>query len=64
MNSLNGKIIIVTGGNGLIGKELIKKINENGGVSINLDINHETTDDLSNIKCDITQTNDVIDAKN
>jgi NAD(P)-dependent dehydrogenase (short-subunit alcohol dehydrogenase family) len=62
MNSLKGKIIIVTGGNGLLGKELIGKINETGGFSINLDINHETTDDLSLIKCDITKTSDVISA--
>ena len=51
---LNNKIIIVTGGNGLLGKEIVKEIIENGGFCINMDINNETTEDLSLIKCDIT----------
>ncbi len=54
MNKLANKIVIVTGGNGLLGKEIISKIREEGGFSINIDINHETTSDLSTIKCDIT----------
>lgn len=54
MNKLANKIIIVTGGNGLLGKEIISKIREEGGFSINIDINHETTSDLSLVKCDIT----------
>ena len=56
MNRLNGKIVIVTGGNGLLGREIIRNIILNGGFSINVDISHETTDDLSLIKCDITNT--------
>jgi NAD(P)-dependent dehydrogenase (short-subunit alcohol dehydrogenase family) len=54
MNKLANKIIIVTGGSGLLGKEIISKIREEGGFSINVDINHETTSDLSLVKCDIT----------
>ncbi|MFD2601220.1 oxidoreductase [Flavobacterium suzhouense] len=54
MNKLKDKIIIVTGGNGLLGKEIISKLSLEGAVCINVDINHETTDDLSAIRCDIT----------
>lgn len=62
MIDLKNKIIIVTGGNGLLGTEIINKIELAGGKSINIDINHETTLDLSRIKCDITKYNEVINA--
>ena len=38
MHRLENKIIIVTGGNGLIGKELVKKIKKEGAVCYNADI--------------------------
>lgn len=60
MINLKNKIIIVTGGNGLLGSEIINKIELAGGKSINIDINHETTLDLSRIKCDITNYNEVM----
>lgn len=56
MNKLKDRIVIVTGGNGLLGKEIISKIKEEGAFCINIDINHDTSDDLSTIKCDITDT--------
>ena len=59
MNSLKDKIIIVTGGNGLLGKEIISKITIAGGFCVNVDINHETSEDLSLIKCDITDIKSV-----
>lgn len=55
MNSLENKIILVTGGNGLLGKEIIKRISFEGGKCVNVDINHETSDDLSYYNCDITK---------
>lgn len=58
---LSDKIIIVTGGNGLLGKEIVSDIIKNGGFCINIDINHESTDDLSLLKGDITNS-DSIDA--
>ena len=38
MKMLNNKIIIVTGGSGLIGKSIINKIKSEGGFAINADI--------------------------
>jgi len=51
---LENKIIIVTGGNGLLGKSIINRLLLEGAFCINFDVNHETTPDLSKIKCDIT----------
>lgn len=39
---LKNKIILVTGGSGLIGKEIVRKIIYEGGIPINGDINVET----------------------
>lgn len=39
---LKDKVIIVTGGSGLIGREIVKDITSKGGIVINADINVET----------------------
>ena len=57
---LKDKIIVITGGNGLLGRDIIKRLKSEGAFCINLEINHETNEDLSNINCDITNEN-VID---
>jgi NAD(P)-dependent dehydrogenase (short-subunit alcohol dehydrogenase family) len=67
---LNNKVVVITGGAGLIGKEFVKAVVENGGIAIIADINEEiglkVKDDLSNelnsinidfIKLDITSKN-------
>jgi len=51
---LKDKIIIVTGGSGLIGKELIADIKLKGGKAINADIGVETNLPLGTLKMDIT----------
>ena len=62
MANLEGKIIIVTGGSGLLGKCIIDKIKEEKGLAINADINVETNDDLTNIKCNITDETSIKNA--
>ncbi|PRM87170.1 flagellin modification protein A [Aliarcobacter cryaerophilus] len=38
---LNGKVVVITGGAGLIGKEFVKAVIENDGIAIIADINNE-----------------------
>jgi NAD(P)-dependent dehydrogenase (short-subunit alcohol dehydrogenase family) len=45
---LKNKVIVVTGGNGLLGKAYINKITEDGGLAVNADINSGI--DLSNFQ--------------
>lgn len=59
MGKLKDKIIIVTGGNGLLGREIIKKLMYEGAICINIDINHNTSNDLSCIQCDITDSESI-----
>jgi NAD(P)-dependent dehydrogenase (short-subunit alcohol dehydrogenase family) len=61
-NRLKNKIIIVTGGNGLLGKAIIDRLILEGAFCINFEINHETNDDLSNVYCDITDSTSIDDA--
>ncbi|MFH6969597.1 oxidoreductase [Flavobacterium sp. FlaQc-28] len=58
-NRLENKIIIVTGGNGLLGKAIISRLISEGAFCINFEINHETNEDLSNVYCDITDSSSI-----
>jgi NAD(P)-dependent dehydrogenase (short-subunit alcohol dehydrogenase family) len=58
-NRLENKIIVVTGGNGLLGKGIIRRLTFEGAFCINLDINHSTNQDLSNLHCDITDSDSI-----
>lgn len=62
MNRLRDKIIVVTGGNGLLGRDIIAAVLAEGAFCINIDINHDTSADLSSLKCDITNATSVTDA--
>ncbi len=53
-NLLKDKVIIVTGGSGLLGTEIVNDIRNNGGIGICADINVETNLQEQNIFCDIT----------
>lgn len=59
MINLKNKVIVVVGGDGLLGKEFVKQIRENNGIAINADINQSS--DLNNytFKCDITDENSI-----
>jgi NAD(P)-dependent dehydrogenase (short-subunit alcohol dehydrogenase family) len=58
-NRLENKIIIVTGGNGLLGKAIIKRLISEGAFCVNFEISHETNEDLSNVYCDITDSSSI-----
>ncbi len=60
-NMLEGKVVIVTGGSGLVGNSIIKRILEEGGIAINADIDVITDLDKGMITCDITCQNSVED---
>jgi NAD(P)-dependent dehydrogenase (short-subunit alcohol dehydrogenase family) len=52
---LDNKVIVITGGNGLIGTEIIKYLNQEGAITINADINFDNQDfNNTEFKCDIT----------
>lgn len=61
-NRLKNKIIVITGGNGLLGKAIINRLISEGAFCINFEINHETNEDLSNVYCDITDTSSIDNA--
>jgi NAD(P)-dependent dehydrogenase (short-subunit alcohol dehydrogenase family) len=62
MTKLKGKIIIVTGGSGLIGKGIVEKLREEGATCINAEITATTDTDLRNVRCDITDETSVKEA--
>jgi len=61
-DKLKNKIIIVTGGNGLLGSAIVEHIRQEGAFCINFEINHKTNDDLSNVECDITNKDSIDNA--
>jgi NAD(P)-dependent dehydrogenase (short-subunit alcohol dehydrogenase family) len=51
---LKDKVIIVTGGSGLIGREIVKYLLSNGVIAVNAEINVETDIEKGLVCCDIT----------
>lgn len=62
MINLKNKIIIVTGGSGLLGSEILFQLKKQGACAINFEINCITNDDLTEIQCDITNPESINDA--
>lgn len=60
MNSrLKNKVIIVTGGCGLLGKAIVDRLTLEGAICINFEINVKTNADLSQVYCDITDSQSI-----
>jgi NAD(P)-dependent dehydrogenase (short-subunit alcohol dehydrogenase family) len=51
---LKDKVIVITGGSGLLGKAIIVNLIKEGAIIVNLEINIASTNDLSLLNCDIT----------
>ena len=51
---LNDKLILVTGGSGLIGAAIVDKLVQEGARVINIDLNPGQDDSVEFVKCDIT----------
>lgn len=61
-NSLKNKVIIVTGGSGLLGKEIIKNLEANGAIAINADVNVLTDFNKNTLTVDITSEESVVNS--
>lgn len=61
-NRLKGKIIIVTGGSGLLGREIIKDLETKGATAINADINVGTDFEKNTLTVDITSEESIVKA--
>lgn len=61
MKDLNNKVIIVTGGRGLIGREIVKELRERGAVAIDADMSVDTDAEARTFHLDLTD-NGSIDA--
>lgn len=59
-NRLKDKIVIVTGGNGLIGKAIVKHLKENGATVINADLTVDTNWESGDYKCDVTNEGSIV----
>jgi NAD(P)-dependent dehydrogenase (short-subunit alcohol dehydrogenase family) len=59
MNKLDNKIIVVTGGSGLIGKSILSHIKTLGGIGINADLNVLNDFEKGTLICDVTNNQSV-----
>lgn len=56
---LKDKVIIITGGSGLIGKEVVKDVLKKGGIAINAEVNATTDFEASTLNFDITSPDSI-----
>ena len=59
MNKLDNKIIVVTGGSGLIGKSILSRVKTLGGIGINADLNVSNDFGNGTLFCDVTNNESV-----
>jgi NAD(P)-dependent dehydrogenase (short-subunit alcohol dehydrogenase family) len=60
--NLKNKIILVTGGNGLIGKEIVSHLKKNKAIVVNAEINVQTNLLEGILNCDVTNEEEVLSA--
>lgn len=61
LNCLKDKVIIVTGGSGLLGREIVSDLMLKGAMAINADINEDTDLKKNILKIDITSEKSIVD---
>ena len=61
LNCLKDKVIIVTGGSGLLGREIVSDLMLKGAMAINADINEDTDLKKNNFKINITSEKSIVD---
>jgi NAD(P)-dependent dehydrogenase (short-subunit alcohol dehydrogenase family) len=59
MKNLENKVIIVTGGGGLLGSSFVSELKKHGGIVINADINLDTDIENGKVACDINDEDSV-----
>lgn len=59
IDSLNQKVIIVTGGSGLIGREIVRDLEAKNAVAINADLNVRTNLECRTICADVTSQDSI-----
>ncbi len=59
MSDLSGRVVLITGGCGLLGAAMIDDIQAKGGIAINLDVHCESNLDRFTYQCDITKDDDI-----
>lgn len=64
MNDLKNKVIVITGGSGLIGKSICSELISYDSISINADINVVDNLEASEIYCDVTNIKSIKNAIN
>lgn len=60
--SLENKVVVVTGGNGLLGRSFVKAIHKAGGIPIIADIQKDINSKHEYVKLDITSKTSILDA--
>jgi NAD(P)-dependent dehydrogenase (short-subunit alcohol dehydrogenase family) len=62
--NVKDKIVVIIGGSGLLGREIIDLLIEGKAVVYNIDLNKYREQHISNIQCDITDENQLLNALN
>ena len=60
MKKLDGKVIVITGGSGLIGSAIINYLSNEGAIAINAEVNIVNNFSKGEINCDITDSESIL----